>query len=409
MDKKRIIFAIGFVILSVAIGFALYYVFFAPRTPRPETPTEVPTQVPTEFPAIGTGTPTDVSETPPTELPIIGELPVDTGLEALPEIEEIPPVRQLVEDRITSPDAAGAKGVKYYNNQDGKFYRIAADGSVRTMSDQVFFNVDNVTWSPVNDESIIEYPDGANIYYNFETKRQVTLPKHWDDFSFSPQGNQIAAKSLGFSKENRWLISSAPDGSSVELLEPMGDNANKVIVDWSPNEQVVALSRTGDALGAYRQEVLFIGKYGENFPSTVVEGRGLETTWSENGDTLLYSVFNPDNNYNPQLWVASGASESLGSGRKLLNVNTWADKCTFSDDRFVYCGVPQTLENGAGFVPDLANFTQDDLYKIDTKTGLKTQIDLDEFHTIESIFVSEDNTKLFFTDKNQDGLFEVDI
>jgi hypothetical protein len=40
----------------------------------------------------------------------------------------------------------------------------------------------------------------------------------------------------------------------------MGENESKVTVDWSPNRQFIALSRTGDALGADREEVLFIGK-----------------------------------------------------------------------------------------------------------------------------------------------------
>ena len=75
-----------------------------------------------------------------------------------------------------------------------------------------------VTWSPTQTASILEYPDGSNIYYDFDTKRQVTIPKHWEEFSFAPQGDRITSKSIGFSPENRWIVSANPDGTDVKIV-----------------------------------------------------------------------------------------------------------------------------------------------------------------------------------------------
>ena len=58
--------------------------------------------------------------------------------------------------------------------------------------------------------------------------------------------------------------------------------------------------------------------------------------------------------------------DTIGQNRKPLNVNTWADKCVAADERFVYCGVPDSLETGTGFAPQLADYVRDDLFKIDT-------------------------------------------
>ena len=332
-------------------------------------------------------------------------------LDGLPKIDKlIKRAKELKMPALAITDHGAMYGaVKFYNEQDGKFYRLLSDGTLAPMSDEVFFNVDKVTWSPNKDEGIIEYPDGANIYYDFKSRRQVTLPRHWEDFSFSPLGDQVAAKSVGIAPENRWLIAAKPDGSSIRLVEPMGDNADKVTVDWSPNKQIVALSRTGQALGADRQEVLFVGLNHENYRSFVVEGRGLETKWSGSGQKLLHSIHRAESDFKPELWIADATPDTVGGNRRLLNVNTWASKCAMADDRFVYCGVPERLEAGAGFAPAVANTTPDRLFKVDTVTGLKTEIPLTDIYTIDRITLSEDGSRLYFTDKNQVGLFKVDI
>lgn len=407
MDRKRILLIGGFILLTILLGYTIYRVFFRaePDAPISGIPTETS---PGLFPDSGEGTPGSVILPP-------GTLPVSPGTPSAPTPGTASGAGgkegavELVASAIVGAGTGNGGGAQFYNQQDGKFYRVLPDGTIALLSNQIFYGVTNATWSPTANESIIEYPDGSNIYYNFDTNTQVTLPKHWETFSFAPQGNAIAAKSMGLSADNRWLVVSDPRGESVELIEPLGDNADKVIVDWSPNNQIVALSRTGASLGAYQQEVLFVGLNGENFPSTVVEGRDLKTAWSKNGQTLLYSVFSPASDYKPELWVVGGAGDTLGGGRKPLNLKTWANKCAFADDRFVYCGVPETLDSGAGFVPDLAAVTQDLLYKIDTVTGLKTQIPLNNFHTINTIFLSDDAKTLFFTDKNKTGLFQVAI
>ena len=296
-----------------------------------------------------------------------------------------------------------------FRSQDGKFYHVNAAGNVELMNDKVFFGVDDVTWSPANNESIIEYPDGANTYFNFDTGEQVTLPTHWEEFTFSNEGQQVAAKSMGLDPKNRWLITSDPKGNNIKLIEPMGENASKVIVDWSPARQVVALSATGESIGSDRQEILLIGLNHENYKSLTVEGRGLQSQWSPEGSKLLHSVYNGRNDYKPELWIVDSTPDTVGQNRKPLSVNTWADKCTMTNERFVYCGVPDTLETGAGFAPQLADNTRDDIFKIDKVTGIKTKIALNTYHTVESIFTSQDGKMLYFTDKNKSGVFQIPI
>ncbi|PIR74452.1 MAG: hypothetical protein COU35_02625 [Candidatus Magasanikbacteria bacterium CG10_big_fil_rev_8_21_14_0_10_47_10] len=410
MDIKRISLISAFILVSAGIGFLLYIVFFkgpATQTPPTQQPT---TQGPTDFPQAGIG-----GERPTTQpgggLPVSGETPGVSGITQQPTAPPViaPPIRQLVSDTIAGANVRPG-AVSFYNNIDGQFYTVDAAGQTRQLSDEVFFNVQNINWSPANNEAILEYPDGSNILYNFDSKTQVTLPRHWEEFSFSSQGDRIAAKSIGVSPDNRWLVSTDPDGKNVKLIEPLGENADKVTIDWSPNEQIVGFSRTGAALGAEREEILFVGQNGENFRSMTVEGRGFESEWSTTGNKLLYSVHSARSDFKPELWIVNSTPATIGQNRESLRINTWAHKCTFADDRFVYCGVPEALQTGAGFAPGLANVTNDKIFRIDTQTGAQTEINTSgEQHTIQSMFVDQTTGNLFFTDMNQPGLFQVNI
>ena len=415
MDKKRIALIIGFILFSIAVAYALYYVFFRTPTPADVTVTDNTDGNGGAFPNVGDGPPGTIPDTTPTLPPSNDAVPPGTGSGTfIPDNAEqvsfgTERVTQVVTNAVRGVTTAGGGGAKFYNAEDGKFYKINNAGIPTPLSDAVFYNVEKVSWSPVGNDSILEYPDGSNIYYNFDTKEQVTLPRHWENFSFSPQGEQVAAKSVGIAPENRWLISATPNGSSVKLLEPMGNNADKVTVDWSPNRQVVAFSKTGDPLGDDRQEILLVGQNKENFKSLVVEGRGLQTKWSKQGTKVLHSVYSSASDFKPELWIADGNPDTVGGNRKLLGVKTWASKCSMADERFIYCGVPETLDTGAGFAPAVANNTPDRLYKIDAATGLKTDIPLQNKHTIDTVSISDDGLTLYFTDKNQPGIFQVKI
>ncbi len=406
MDKKRLIFIGIFAVAVIGIGYLMYAVFLK-KSPTPLDTTPKDTTIDTNnLPTSGSFTQSGTTGSTQTGTGTTGGGNI-VSPSALPE-SGIRKVSKVIEENIISPKINSNGNVNFYNSIDGKFY-TSSNGQISEMSDQVFFNVENVIWSGMKNESIIEYPDGSNIYYNFDTKVQKTLPKHWEEFSFSSQDDQIVAKSIGLSPENRWLVSSNADGSNVTLIEPLGENADKVIVDWSPNKQIVGISLAGGAVGVDRQEVFFVGQNGENFKSLIVEGRGFESTWSPSGDKLLYSVYSSRSEYKPELWIVDSNVGNIGANRKMLGTNTWANKCTFGNERNIYCAVPNSLPVGSGFSPELANTVNYTLVRIDTQTGLQAPLQMEEIHSIDKIFLSEDGGTLYFTDKFEAGLFSISI
>lgn len=411
---KRLILILAITAVLIAIMAAVFYWLNKKTiTTGGETGGGTITGETEKFPTAGgrgTGETTEVTETGGTTgLPTAGQ--VEGSVPVLGEKTTYRPeaVTQVVSERIVFPSLSTQGDMRYHNATDGKFYRIMPDGSIKILSDQVFYSVQNVTWAGNKDKAVIEYPDGAKIIYNFDTGKQVTLPKHWQEFSFSADSNELAAKSIGLAPENRWLVTVRDDGTGTKLIEPMGNNADKVIIDWSPSRQTAAFSQTGAAMGGDRREVLFIGLNGENFKSITAEGLDFVPQWSPTGQKLLYSVDSARSNYKPELWISNAYGDQIGTDRQLLNLNTWADKCSFGDDNTLFCAVPVDLPEGAGMAPEIANNINDYLYKIDLKNGSKTSIPLKDDYTIDTISYNAEKNKLYFTDKNKEGIFEVNL
>ena len=405
---KRVLLVAALLAATVLIAFGLYLAFKKTTVEKPGE--ELGPGGGGELPFSGEkGEAPVTGEAPSGEVGITPAGPSGLGQNLTPSYYKPKPVEKVSSDYsiFTSLNNNGA--LRYHNGSDGKFYRISAQGDVRAMTDQIFYNVQEVTWAKNADKAILEYPDGTKTLYNFDTNKQVTLPKHWEDFSFSPDSSQISAKSLGLAPENRWLVTSNDDGSGTRLIEPLGENADKVIMDWSPSRQTVALSMTGQPVGADRREILFLGLNGENFKSTIVEGLNFASQWSSTGKKLLYNVDSARSNFKPELWIVNSYGEEIGSGRRMLELNTWAKKCSFASDDILYCAVPRELPEGAGMAPEIAAEIPDDLYKIDLKTGLRTSIALDKDYTFDSISYEPTTNKVYFSDHHETGIFEVKL
>lgn len=404
--KKQLLMIFLFILVACLLGFILYYIFTRTSIIRPLPGKPVATTtvsgLPTagERPAVVPGEGEEV----PTILPSAGEISKPGQAYTRPQA-----VERLTTDYALYPAIKTDGSLRYHNANDGKFYKITSDGTIEKLSDKVFYNVDNVSWANGKDLAVIEYPDGANIIYDFENTKQVTIPNHWEEFTFSPQDNEIGAKSMGLSENNRWLISVKTDGTGTKLIEPMGNNADKVDVSWSPSGQTLALSRTGDVIGNDQEEVLFVGLHGENFKSLVVEGFDFRHQWSTDGKQILFSTYSDRSDYKPELWIASAFGDNIGSNRTLLNLDTWADKCTFAGQTALYCAVPKTMPRGAGMAPEIISDVYDGLYKIDLKTKAKTPVTLDGDYTIDNISYDTSNNKILFTDKNKTGVFKVNL
>ena len=416
---KKIFWIIGFIAITILLGFLLYKFFFQGTGSLISGVSKTATTTPGGLPSSETGngqisTSTGNGMIPGNENIASGtsgtavstqpdaNTPSETALGGLTSVET------LTTSPVLGSTSSNSGGVQYYNKDDGYFYKIGADGKAVKMSDRIFHDVKSITWAPSKTKAILEYPDGTKILYDFSTKKQTNFPSYWEDFSFSPQSDQLIAKSIALDPNNRFLTVSSDDGSNVTNVEEIGTNADKVQTSWSPNNQIVATYTKGTDLN--REEVYFVGLNGENFKSTTVEGRGLNYIWSTTGDRLLYSVYNTTSDMKPLLWIVDAAGDNISENRQSLSVNTWADKCTFANNTQIYCAVPTNLQSGSGVIRAVADNDSDELYKIDLETGVKTLVAVpDGSFNAENLTVDKNQTQLTFSDKNTGLLYRVKL
>ena len=405
LNWKRILLILGFIAAVIILGYLLYYFFFKPALPPgPPVNVNVPIGV---LPNVGVNVNVPIANInailPPSPPPAVAP-PSPISEVATGGVTQTLPLTATPTYGATL--AADGSNLLYYDKNVGKFYQLTPDGQSRLLSDQTFYQVEKITWAPDKAKAVLEYPDGANIVYDFETKSQVTLPKHWKDFDFSPNSDQLVFKSMGINEENRWLAVSSADGSQARKIEHLGNKDATVHPLWSPNGQIIAVYR--EDLDFDRQNLYFVGLHNENFKLTILDGRGFRGQWSPTGKQLLYSVYNSSNDYKPTLWIVDAEGENIGQNRRSLKLETWADKCSFASGDVIYCAVPQKLEGMAGiFATEMDNYPCD-IYKIDLKTGFKTMIAQPEGeHNIGRVIVSNDGRYLYFTSKDDGRLYKI--
>jgi hypothetical protein len=299
-----------------------------------------------------------------------------------------------------------SNALNYYDYDNQKFYKLDADGNKELLSDKQFYNVQEVTFSPVKDQAILEYPDGTTIMYDFDKEQQNTLSNTWTDFKFTDNGEKIAFREISEQADYRWLSIANPDGTGKKLIQHLGLNDEKIIVNWSPDQQIVAQYPELESLS--RSIVYFIGQNEENFKAIYVDGADVRLAWSPSGKYLLASSYSPSSGFNPQLQIITyNPITKEANAKKTVNLQTWADKCTFKTDEIAICAVPSTMVSGAGMQPDVMKFTPDNLYEINVSTGnTKKILDNLQNYTMTNLSIGPDG-QLYFIDQNDGSLNKV--
>lgn len=390
---KVIIRLVLFLGAIICLGLAIYWFFFAapPSIIAPDTTPEE-TAGSNSLPGANDGQGTSTTPTTPGGS---GQLPPSQVADGGKTI-----TTRLTNSAIISPQITENGEVAYYDPADGRFYTIDADGNVSSLSLTQFPSAENVTFNETADAAVIEFPDGSNIVYNFDTAKQITLPDHWEDFSFSADGSEIASKSIGSDPSNRSLVISAADGSSTTVIAALGSNDEKVFVDWSPSSSIVGFSATGEGGdSAFGQNKIYtIGEDGEASGIITVNGTNYESIWSPSGKYVLYSIADSGDDYRPSLWYVDAQGDRNGKTRLRLNIKTTVDRCTFYNESTLYCGVPSTTPAGSGGSPEILT-GPDYLYKISLPTGTATLLAIPAVSTtIKNLSIDENERTLYYTD-----------
>jgi len=405
-DKKRILIiltGLAFVILS-ALG--IYFLFFYTPSddttfvPEPEAG-EITNPINIGLPEVGLNTDQDVTEVPPETKDNENIAEVIGSQQRSAEV--------YIDSNVSALNTNVGVGVRYYQPSSGFFYKRLGNGTSVPLSDRQFNNVEKVTWSN-KDKAVIEYPDGANIVYDFVKQQQYTLPAQLKEFVFNDQADVLAAKVEGPLIEDNWLVTINSDGSGLAYIESMGKNGNKVQPLWSPNGQVVAIF--ADNNGSDSNKVVPIGLNGENYPSFNTVGRGFKGVWADNGKKMLFTTYSSQIGFRNTLWLAE-FNEDLSIKRQVnLGLNTYLNKCYILPEK-AYCAVPQSMPEGGGWFAELTKDINDDIFLIDLKSlnveKIATPVNNGSGITISSLQYDQSSNQLIFNDNKTGQVFSLNL
>ncbi|MDD4290376.1 MAG: hypothetical protein PHH83_03845 [Patescibacteria group bacterium] len=411
---KKIVLIILFIVISIGLAFLIYFVFFAKK----QIPDEIIVQEQQisggEFPTAAEGGAKVVEP----GSGIVDEEFVSEKIENQTITQEgvIINSKQLVNRDISSINDYSNlnRGIVYYDTINQSFYKVTEDGKISKLSDRKFYSLTAATFSPTKNEAILEYPDKRKVLYDFNKDEFIArFPEQTQDFAFSQQGDKLSYKWIDYYEDQNYLVTSNPDATNFKFIRPILDQAKNIQSIWSPNGEVMATFRK--QVDIERQDIYFFNENDKNLRALLVDGFNFEAMWNTKGDKLLYNVTEPRKDYNPVLWVANGQGDGLGYGKASLGVNTWVDKCSFSntDSNVVYCAVPDYLPMGSGINSSVAEDAIYSIYKINIANGnqeLIAQPLVDNNRvSIDKIYTSQDDSQIFYIDKNSGYLYSINL
>ncbi|NCN25856.1 hypothetical protein COT94_01750 [Candidatus Falkowbacteria bacterium CG10_big_fil_rev_8_21_14_0_10_37_14] len=405
--KRWVLFAL-LVLVAFGVGWLIYRLMWQPSSTT-VPPTSDTNNSTSTFPTAETGGQPNIIINPE-ELPTAGTentTDITDNTITTPETIRDNKITQRSSNNTLNPTIAPDGGLQYYDRYSEKFYRLDTSGETQELVDKTFPNVQTIDWATDKTKAVMSFPDGSKIIYDFSSNRQVTLPSHWEEIKFSPDSNRLAFKSMGNNADNIYVGIVNADGSGARSVEKIGNNADKVIISWSPSGQVIAMLTEGDSFDG--KTVYFMGLNKENFRSLNIEGRGFQPLWSPSGSQLLYSIYSSANQYKPSLWITNASGEDIGNSNRPLNLNTYAKKCTFVDNSNIYCAVPRSLPEGAGLIESLSKDSLDNLYLINTITGEKQVIDIGGNYNINNLLYSETEKALYFMDSRDNQMHRLSL
>ncbi|MCF7795707.1 hypothetical protein K9M42_01290 [Patescibacteria group bacterium] len=421
---KKILYVIGFLLLSILIAFLIYFFFF--RDFVIDEPIDLGEETEEQTGSTGglTGSPEGGQNIIDVDIDEEEDEDEDSSLVPVEDTEEdYQPPSELASGGKTlseiisfentyNPTLSPGGDILSYNKDTGEFSRLDTESGESIIFDSISYKgAETIEWSPDSTKVLAEFPDGSNVIYDFDKNRQYVLPTNWYNFDFTEDSSGLVFLTESTDPKKRWLSTSDVDGSNYNPIENLGENERFVDVVYSPNDQYIALSRTGKPLGLWRQQVIPIGLNDENFKAIEIEGRNYHPLYTPDGEKMVYDCYNLESNYKPILYVVDVAPGSVGLDHFSLNINTWVSKCTFNNSgTYLFCGVPRELLKGSGLFEEFSKDTVDDIYAINISTGNSVKIAEPTIKVnIESMFLSEDQSVLYYTDSSSGSIYSINL
>ena len=396
--RTKIIIAIVIVLLLIALGVFLYFLF----TKQPLTPDDG-----------GTFPPLTDEIVPPEELPTV--LP-----EGRPGAFE-PILRQLSKVPVAGAVLGLKSGVpiaRYQERAAGNVYEIGADGEgEKRLTNTTIPRVYEAIWSKSGAALIARYTREGNseVIESFSAKvnpgtsgkdgelQGSFLPRGISDAAISPDGTAV----FYLQEENGGAMGIRSDLSGNGKTKLWASPVKEWLVAWPSQNRITLLSKPSALSDGMFLSLDPVSGGGGNLLLRGV--MGLTALMSPARQDILYSASN-ESGLSLLLFDATTARE------RTIDTTTLPEKCAWAKngERF-YCGVPKTIPDGSypdAWYQGVIHF-EDEVWSISMGGSAERVLDVSTKRGIPIDLVnpqiSADEKFLIFTDKESGTLWSLQM
>lgn len=301
----------------------------------------------------------------------------------------------------------------YYSLRDQSFKSFAFDTrETKTILQNVPGTVKRVLWAP-NLIGVLAYiEDNQGLLWRFIDFRDQTVTL------LRPEMSRLSWNTLG---DGIYYLYTDPatGAQSINTASFNGTNWKKLtdvergdyFVSNIPQSSQAAFWTKPDGFTQSRLESISLTGEGR---TELFSGRyGADYSWSPNGRLILVSSGETQASHQPSLGLLSEA----GGDYQDLKVPTLINKVTWSkDNQTLYYAQPNTFPSGTVLPNDYYAkpiTTIDTFWKMDIKTGKRKRLiplnEMKETFDATDLFLSHDETKLYFLDRSSHKLYRISL
>jgi Tol biopolymer transport system component len=332
-------------------------------------------------------------------------------LEEFEKEKEKTRVKKILEEKISSPVLYN-EDILYLSRADGLLHKISTKDQTKKeiISSEKFSVSSNLFWSPKKDRVIISNVNidnisARNFLLDINSKKSQKLDDNIFYFTWSPDGEKIVYYYYDDLFDKRMISISNPDGSNWEkFLDLSGEKAleaKDVNVVWSGINNLILLYGKPLFLAeefAEKNLIYSIHPNGSEMKELTREGYATDPLFSPDGQKILYNLVEEGGVKFTLNWI-----DKYGIKKENLGVESKTEKCTWSKDNInLYCALSEEIV----IVSDL-KVEMNAFWKINTETKGKEKLTNSVYVNAENLFLSTDEAKLYFIDKNDFTLHEL--
>lgn len=314
---------------------------------------------------------------------------------------------------ILFPKANGDNQLFYYSPGDKSLnYTSLETKETTTLVKNIPGTVKRILWSPtfIGAMLLIE-ENGDSLWYYVDFRGQAPRPlkKEMSRLSWNTLGDGIFYLFTDPATGERSLNISSFTGENWKRLTDLG--TSDYFVSTIPQSSYVAFWTKPDGLEAGRLESISLT--GEGRKTLFSDRFGADYLWSPNSRSILVGSIEDKGSNTPVL----GILDENGQNYRNLLIPTLINKVTWSkDNQTIYYAIPNAFPEGTVLPNDYFGkpiYTKDTFWKMNIKTGKRERLvplkEIDQAFDATDIFLSPDETSLFFLDRSTNKLYSINL